>query len=796
MKDRSIRVLTLVALVVLGIGCLARLRLTGTITHFVPSHADVELIELSLELVDSPLARRMVLSIEGGPERERVAERLAAALRDHPEVAWVDVGLDDAALRGIHALYFDRRFYLASLHPETEIPRMLSEPALSRKARRLRARLTGPEAALVARAAPGDPLGLFERMLDRIRDFQPPSKETTRAAPADHALVQLGLRSSPFDTTRQSDLLAFIEREFDRLAGSARDSLRLEQSGVNRFAVDSERTVRRDVSTISVVSTTVVCLLFLLVFRSPRHLLIAIMPPVAGFLVALAVKLADSEPVHGITLAFGFVLIGVAIDYPIHLMNHHALGGHTGTGQGRDRSSAPAREGEPRARGRNPLRPILGSLLLSGTTTILAFLSLSLSEFPGLGEMGTFAAIGIAVALVLTLVALPSFLHDEPRPSAVQSALSMGFVTVTDRLAGNSWLLGGGVAFFVGLAAIGLPRLAWQDDPSSFLSMDEDLLAEAQRVQARAGTFDGGRFVVGVAPTREAALVLNEQIHDRLRGPIASGALGGVGSLQSFLLSESLQRRNLAAFRSVSDLDRRIETAFVDHGFRPGAFATFTQAVTNPETAPLRPEDFENTPLERVLSLLVELDDRYGAITLLRGVSSGDAIARALEGLPGAYYVDQKGIMASIYAGYRHSTIRMLCLGGAVMLFVLLVRNPRRPVDALLAVLPAALGISATLGVLGLLGIPVSVVSAISLLVVLGMGVDYGIFAVAAAEDPTLRGPTLASLLVSCLTSVFVFGVLAISSQPVLRAFGLTTGIGVFFALLIAPGTLALRRRW
>ncbi len=47
------------------------------------------------------------------------------------------------------------------------------------------------------------------------------------------------------------------------------------------------------------------------------------------------------------------------------------------------------------------------------------------------------------------------------------------------------------------------------------------------------------------------------------------------------------------------------------------------------------------------------------------------------------------------------------------------------------------------------------------------------------------------SLLLSCLTTVFVFGALAISEHPALRAIGITTGFGVLLAFLFAPGLAA-----
>jgi predicted exporter len=74
---------------------------------------------------------------------------------------------------------------------------------------------------------------------------------------------------------------------------------------------------------------------------------------------------------------------------------------------------------------------------------------------------------------------------------------------------------------------------------------------------------------------------------------------------------------------------------------------------------------------------------------------------------------------------------------------------------------------------------------------VMGMGVDYGIFLVDSARDRQMLGATMLSLLMSCLTTFFVFGTLALSSQPALRAIGTTTGIGIVLCYLLSPITLA-----
>ena len=778
MNESRVRWITIGLLALVGLYGVSRLEFTNSIKSFIPAAG--ELGDLSLELVDSPLARRMAISIGGGDaaERSSVAFALAASLRSHSEVAWVESGFDEDALRGIYELYFDRRLYLVSEQPEAEIPAMFEVAALEQCAADLRRSLAQPDSMILARTAPDDPLGLFQRIVDRIRDAHPApsSGDGSFESPSgEHAIVLLGLRSSPFDSERQAPLLDFLGAEFSRLNAETDGQMVLEVSGINRVSVASERSIRGDTNFISAVSVSVVCALFLLVFHSLRHLAIAILTPLSGFALAMAVALSGGAPVHGITLGFGFVLIGVAIDYPIHLMNHHALS-------------------PPGTRPRETAAQIRASLLLSALTTTLAFIALALSDFPGLQAMGTFAAIGISVALAITLYSIPAFMRPSAAPTPAQHALARGFARLVGWLGARDGVAIALFAIFALIAAVGVPRIHWEDDPSTLIAGDPALIAESERVRARIADFDSGRFVVGLAPNADAALVLNDQIHEQLAEAIASGDLEGTSSLHTFLWSQALQRRNLEALRSLPDLADRIDRVYVQSGFQTGAFRGFAGAVAAPRAAPLRAADFAGTALERAVDSLVELDGRWAVVTYLRGVKSGDAIRRALAGLENARYIDQKEIVSSVYQGYRRSMVRVIALG-CLIIFVVLQLRYRNLRAALLAFTTAGLAALTTYGAFGIFGVSVNIVSTISLLLVLGMGVDYGIFTVDGARVSGRLGATLSSILVSCLTSVFVFGTLALSEQPALRAIGLTTGTGILFALVLSPAVFVMARR-
>jgi len=135
----------------------------------------------------------------------------------------------------------------------------------------------------------------------------------------------LTTRHSAFDSEPQARLLASIDAAFAEIAAASPTPLALEKSGANRFAVAAEAGIRRDVHWIVAVSSLGVAVVFLAFLRSLRFFLLAVLPAVSGIVFGTAVTRLVFGRVDGVTMAFGASLIGVAIDYSIHVLDHHAL---------------------------------------------------------------------------------------------------------------------------------------------------------------------------------------------------------------------------------------------------------------------------------------------------------------------------------------------------------------------------------------------------------------------------------------------------------------------------------------
>jgi predicted exporter len=774
---------------VLGVYCALQLRVGTDLTNFMPIGSRSELARISTRLTDSPFTRTMVISVGAvppaagrrhaeGDETERavaVASALADSLRGHPEVAWVRSAVEETEFEDLYELYFPRRYSFLSEEPEREIPKLLSEDALRERARDLRRRLGSPASTFLERLATSDPIAAFERIARRFRAADPALKVVRGqfvTSDGRFAIILLGTRTSAFDSGAQARLLDDLHASFETLAAEHGGGVRLELSGANRFAVAAERAMKRDVWVISAFAFVGVATLFLLFVASLRGFLVVTVPPLAGVLVATAATLAVFGDVDGLTMVFGASLMGIAIDYSNHVLIHHGL------------AVPPETPRETALR----IRP---SLVIGALTTIASFAGMALTAFPAFRQMSFFAGVGVLAALLVSLWVLPDLIRlAPPLPSrSARAALAMGhFLERVSRLPRGVLLLPAGAA---ALSLLAIPHLEWSDDMSRLTRFDPEFIAEDVRVRQRVSQFETTRFVIGIAPDEAAAVALEDRIHLRLSRAAADGALERTRSLHDLLWSEELQRRNQAVVAADTGLARRVDAVFSAEGFRPGAFAAFADDLAAPPPAPLTLGDLRASPLaDLIVPYVFPLGDQVAVVTYLDGLESPDAVRAALADLDGVYLLDQRTFVSNIYREFRETTLRQMLVGG-VLVVLLLVARYRRARPVLASFLPSLVVAALVLALLSLTGVEANLLHVMSLIMVMGMGVDYGVFLVDSAGRRESVGATMLSLLMSCLTTAFVFGTLAFSSQPALRAIGVTTAVGILLSYALAPVALA-----
>jgi predicted exporter len=415
------------------------------------------------------------------------------------------------------------------------------------------------------------------------------------------------------------------------------------------------------------------------------------------------------------------------------------------------------------------------------------------TSFPGVREMAVTSAVGILAALAVTYYVLPPLVEGRQARAPMLWRASRQAMRAMSWVGRRRWPAPAFLTLLAVLCAVGLPRLRWLDSLAALNAADPRLKAEADGVRAQISNLEEGRLVIASAATEEDALWINDQVAARLDGVQRAGAIDGAVSLHAFLWSADLQARNRAVLAAVPELGARTVAALAREGFRTETFAPFVRTVEELRApppggpAPLRLSDLQGSALAPLVRpFVVQLSsDRVGILTFLRGVKQPAAIEAALEGLQGAQLFDQAAFLDRTYARFRVQTLQAIGVGLVLILLVLHVRYRawRRTAAALLPAVIAAAGALATLGAVGE---PANLLHVLSLLIVLSMGVDYGVF-LAESADRRTSGATMVGLIASAGTALLSFGLLALSSTPALRAVGLTVGIGIVLSLALAP---------
>ena len=697
----------------------------------------------------------ILLGIEGAPAADlaRISIALAAGLRDSGLFSVVAGG--EAALADTdQADLFARRYLLA--------PAQFDTPSLRRGLEDLLRQLRSSAAPLAVQFGLADPPGAFLALLrswagsSQVRTLDGAWFAPSAGPGQDRALLLARTRAGGMDVPAQEVATAAIEAAF-RAAGPG--PARLLIAGPAVFARDAARAIKGDVHRIATVSTALVVLLLWWRFRSPLVVAAIAAPVVFSVAVAAVAVQAVFGAVHGVALGFGATMLGVSVDYPVLMIGHR-------------------KRGEPAAATRARIGP---AFILAVVTATLGLAAMVLSGFPGLAQLGVFAAVGLAAAAASTWWLLPRLVvaanlapvaAGNPawllRVERLRRGRLLGVLPV---LAAAGWLW-----------AVGGP--AWEGDLANLSPVPAASRALDAELRAALGAPDVGQLLILRGRDPEAVLTAQEALApllDRLR---SEGVIAGAEYAARLLPSAAGQAARIAALPDPATLAARLEQARDGLPFRPGAFQPFLDAVAASHgMAPLRPEDLAGSPIAaRLDPLLFPRDGAWQGPIVLQGVRDPARLGAALQGQGGAVYVDMRTELGGILSGYTARAWRWLGWSGLAVLAVLAV-GLRDPVRVLLVLGAVGAALLVTVAGLTAAGVRLSLIHLVALQLVAGVGLDYALFFARRQLDGEERARTLRTLVTCNGMTLLTFGLLAACNTPLLRDIGVTVATGALLAM-------------
>jgi predicted exporter len=759
---RGLAALSIWLLLLAGLGWFVRahLQIGSDLRLFMPAPQTPEQHLLMEEIGEGPGSRLLLLAIEGG-EAEALAET-SSALRDtlSADAAIRQVANGASELEAIPEALLAYRYLLSPTLDDTDLDAGFLRDQLQQRLQDM----NSPAAGMLKPWLKRDPTLEVLQLAERWRPTQEPERVFDVWMSPDHkrALLVVETRAAGFDPRGQAEAVQRIELAFNETRGDAAQTLII--SGPGAFATLMQQKTSGEASRLGVWATFGMLAIMWLAYRSPRAMLLGALPMLSAGLAGMAAVTAFFGSIHGITLAFGFTLIGVAQDYPMHLFSHQ----HRGV--------------DPQVNAR-ALWPTLATGVAS---TCIAYLAFLFSGVTGLAQLACFSIAGLAAAALSTRYLMPPLLHDFDAGAAESRSLGR-CLRFIERLPRPLWLLP--VLAVGAVLVLALPRgPLFENNLAALTPIPTELLQRDAELRQQLAAPDVRHMLVMRDADQDRLLARGEALIPALQRLVDAGAIQGFDLAARYLPGTQTQLRRQARLPDAVLLPDILAQATQGLPFRPGIFNAFVDDVQRARTAaPLRPGDLKGTPLElRVGSLLLSRDQAHIALVALSGVRDTAALAELVaQHGDGLQWLDLKATSEQLVIAYRERILYSLAVSAGLLLVVVLLslRSTARAARVLLPMLLSSLLVPA---LLQLAGIPLGLFHLIALVLAAGLGLDYALFFEHADADASAQRRTLHGLLVCAVSTLMVFALLAAASIPVLRAIGLTVTLGVISNFLLA----------
>ena len=710
------------------------IRIESDFTAFLPPSTTPEERLLIAQLKDGLVSRLMLVALQGADEKTLAlaSRKLAARLGRAPEFAYAANGSLDQFMAQGEVLMHHR--YALSPNESTN---RFSVPGLRAALEEQLTQMASPFGALSRTIMVRDPTGEF---LAVARQLDPGAMPALRhgvwfSADGKRAFLIAQTRAPGFDSERQEQAMMAVRQALAEESPQVGAIL----TGPGVFAAESRRLIRSDAERLSLLSALVILAMLIFVYRSALPVVLVSIPVFLGLLIGVLVVNAVFGSVHAITLGFAATLIGEAVDYPSYLLLN------TGPGEA----------------ARDAARRLRVTLALAVLSTVVSALALTLSSFKGLAQLGVLTMVGVLVAGIVTQYLIPWLLGDR---ALVFRRLNLSSADFFEQ---SRW-----PGLIAALAVVGAAAWLvqqhptwWQRDLAGISPVPPAMRAQDAELRSEMGAPEVSVFLASRGSSREAALQAAENALPLLQRWKEKKWIRNFDSPAWYLPTAHTQRTRLDRLPERVVLEQSLAQALKGLAFRPDAFNPFVdEASAAKRAAPVTLSSYAGTPLGGVADLQKLL---------------GDLVANPQKD---SQVVDLKQVSADMVDGFRREALSQAGWGAALILLLLMtgLRSAKR---ALRVVVPAGAALVLTVAVLVACGERLSVFHLVALLLVLGIGLNYALFFERVAADAGERNRTRLALAVCSTSTVVTFGLLALSSTPVLHAIGVTVALGAVLAL-------------
>ncbi|MGB1307946.1 MAG: 1-acyl-sn-glycerol-3-phosphate acyltransferase [Oceanihabitans sp.] len=555
-----------------------------------------------------------------------------------------------------------------------------------------------------------------------------------------------------------------------KLNNTFKTKVQSESFGGVLVAVANAKQIKKDIQLTVGFAISILLLILIWFYKKISIPVILFVPTLFGGLLAVAILYLVREKISAISLGIGSVLLGVTLDYSLHILTHIRSNNNV----------------------KNLYSEITKPILMSSLTTALAFLCLLFLKSQALQDLGLFAAISVIGASVFALVFIPQVY--------TKTVTNNSKNTIIDKLAKipfhkkKAVLLT--IVFFLFASIFTYNKVAFNTDITKLNYQTQALIDAQNRLDLLTNTASKSVYIAAYGTTEKEVLQANDEIFSTLQKLENKGEIIDFSSIGSIVHSKESQNKRIAKWEAfwskqkINNTKNNLIESGKELGFKASSFTGFYNLLET-EFKPLTLADYKELKTIALKDFIATNKGFTTATTLVKvEAEQASKIVDLFNNKPQILVIDRQQ-MNETFLGNLKTDFNKLVRYSLLVVVVLLLLFYRSVSLTLVTCIPIALTWFLTLGIMGFAGISFNIFNIIICSFIFGLGVDYSIFITNGLLHNYRTGenalPTYkTSIILSVITTILGVGVLIFAKHPALYSISLVSIVGIVSAIIIS----------
>lgn len=599
--------------------------------------------------------------------------------------------------------------------------------------------------------------------------------------------------------------------------GEESKQIRFSFGGNYVSALSNARAVKQGLIDSSFIVVILILVLFYFFYGNFRSLFFITAPIIAGVTWVFCVGDLMFEKFNIITAAAGAMLLGLGVDYSIHVYNRFV-------------------EQETHSKHNTVLQNLIITFGETGTSvfygalsTAFVFAVLMITKFRGLYELGFIGGVGILILFVAVLILMPAEIKLRERKQAkgnyLQSLLSR-MLGLLSRfvLRHPKYITTGSIFITVFMIAVlfgAIPSqdkgigVTFDDNIENVRSKNDVDVKIIKRLQEKFGSHFKPISVVCSANSDDALIGKLRLLNDKMDDLVAKGVVKEYNSLLRYLPSVEHQQANLQKIGNldVESILFKIRLEMSKQGLRMNYFRLDRLRKMLTVTEPITIHSFQNEGFGDIMKhYYVEKNGIKKVVTQVELTGPTYDINIVNDFIEDVDTDPKLAKESIIITGIRVVTAEFLTLvkkdffvgvtASLLVVLLLVVIKYWNFRAVMVCMVPLTFSILCIMGAMRLMGIKINFVNMISVPLLIGSGVDYGIYIISRYLEDQRHDVFAAihetgqSMFLSSLTTVIGFGSLIFVDNQGLTSLGYMCSVGIIIcavsSVIVLPAMLRL----